>query len=58
VVIGHVTVRKNHNTIPEALKRQVDGVACNHQAVDRQLVNDRSATAIAGRGSRHANRRF
>jgi hypothetical protein len=34
-----MTVRKNHDTIPEALKRQVNGLACDHQAIDRQLVN-------------------
>ena len=34
-----MTLRKNHNTIPEALKRQVDGLACDHQAMDRELVD-------------------
>ena len=34
-----MTVRKNHNTIPQALERQVDGRACDDQAMDRQLVH-------------------
>ena len=34
-----MTLRENHNTIPEALKCQVDGLACDHQAMDRQLVD-------------------
>ena len=34
-----VTLRKHHNTIHEALKRQVDGRARDHQAMDRQLVD-------------------